>query len=74
MTDEYHAWIEAHNRDDETMEETVRRLTGGPDPEEMVGILSSETAERVKTAVDRERAGDVDRKRRARTAFSDDDS
>ena len=74
FSDEYHAWIKAHNREGETMEETVRRLTGGPHPEDVAGILSPETAESMKEAVDRKRTGDTDRKRRAREAFTDDDS
>ena len=74
LSDEYYEWIDSHNRDDETMEETVRRLTGGPHPEEVAGILSEETAEKLKQAVDRTRASDADRKQRARDVFSEDDS
>jgi len=40
----FHAFVTAHKREHETMEATLRRLIGGPHPEDVAGILSSETA------------------------------
>ncbi len=38
-------WVKAHKRDDETMFEAWQRLSGGPHPREVTGILSGEAAE-----------------------------
>ena len=73
VSDEFREWVAAHKRDDETMEKTLRRLTRGPNPEEVAGLLSPEEAEELKSAVDRLREGDIDRKRRARDAFASDE-
>lgn len=43
------------------MEETLRRLTRGPHPEEVAGLLSTEETKELKSAVDRLRVGDDDR-------------
>lgn len=40
-----HEFITAHNRENKTMEERFQGLVGGPHPEDVAGILSSETAE-----------------------------
>ena len=73
VSDEFREWVAAHKRDDETMEETLRRLTRGPHPDEVAGLLSPEEAEELKSTVDRLREGDADRKRRARDAFASDE-
>jgi hypothetical protein len=52
LSEEFHARIKAHNRDDETMEDTLRRLIGGPSPAEITGILSDETAAGMREAID----------------------
>jgi len=69
VSDDYHAYIKAHKRDDETMEETLRRLTRGPRPEDVAGLLSPAEAEEAKVAVKKLRARDRDRFSRARDAF-----
>jgi predicted CopG family antitoxin len=74
ISDEYHSWIKSHKREGETMEETIRRLTGGPDPKDVAGILTPEEAESMKAAVKRRRDSDNARKRQARETFSSDDS
>lgn len=71
VSEEFHGWVSAHSRDDETMEETLRRLTRGPDPEEVAGLLSADEAERAKAAVSDLRDRDDDRIDRARDAFED---
>ena len=45
VSDAFHEFIDAHNGDDETMEDTLRRLVGGPHPDAVAGIISDETAE-----------------------------
>ncbi len=69
VSEGYHAWIKAHNRDDETMEETLRRLTRGPHPSDVAGILTTTEAEEAKEAVATLRDRDDERLHRAREAF-----
>ncbi|WP_254538444.1 antitoxin VapB family protein [Halomarina litorea] len=70
VSDDYHAYLKAHNREGETMEETLRRLTGGPRPEDVAGILSEETAERIKERVERKRERGIESKADVRERFS----
>ena len=51
------------------MEETLRRLVGGPHPEDVAGILSSETAERMRDHLEEKREADVEEKRELRERF-----
>ncbi|WP_254522094.1 hypothetical protein [Natrinema caseinilyticum] len=71
VPDEYHAWVKAHNRDGETMFETLRRLTREPDPEALVGILSSEEVEAARQAAECFGGRDEERLKRAREAFEE---
>jgi len=71
VPDEYHAWVKAHNRDDETMFETLRRLTREPDPGALAGILSSEQVEEARAAAERFGGRDEERLERAREAFDE---
>lgn len=72
VSEEYHEWLNAHKEDDETMEETLRRMTRGPHPGDVAGLLSEGEAEDAKEAVDRLRSGDRDRFDAARSAFEHD--
>ncbi len=72
VSEEYHRFLKAHNRDDETMEETLKRLTGGPDPRAVAGILSEESAEEMREAVENLRERDDERLRRVRDTFGSD--
>jgi len=74
VSEEYHEWLNAHNEGDETMEETLRRMTRGPHPGDVGGLLSAEEAEDAKEAVDRLRGRDRDRLDAARSAFESGDS
>lgn len=68
VSEEFRAFIEAHSRDGETMEETLRRLVGGPDPETLAEIVAggSEAEEReLRAAIERKR----ERGRERRTAL-----
>ncbi len=71
VPDEYHTWVKAHNREDETMFETLRRLTREPDPEALAGILSSAEVDEARTAAQRFGGRDEDRLQRAREAFEE---
>jgi len=73
VSEEYHEWLRAHKRDDETMEEVLRRMTRGPHPGDVAGLLSEANAEEAKAAVDRLRGRDRDRFDAAREAFEGED-
>jgi len=72
VSEEYHAWLNAHKEDGGTMEETLRRMTRGPHPSDVAGLLSEDEANEAKAAVDRLRGGDHDRLEAARNAFDRD--
>lgn len=72
VSEEYHEWLNAHKEDGETMEETLRRMTRGPHPSDVAGLLSEDDADDAKVAVDRLRGGDRDRLEAARSAFDRD--
>lgn len=69
ISEEFHEFIKAHKREDETMEETLRRLIGGPHPEDVAGILSSETAQEMRTRLAEKRKTDAEQKRELRERF-----
>ena len=69
VSEEYHEWLNAHKEDGETMEETLRRMTRGPHPSDVAGLLTEEEAEDAKDAVGRLRGGDRDRLGAAHSAF-----
>ena len=67
LSEGYYEWLRAHNRDGETMEETLRRVTGGQHPESVAGLLTDEEAATAKAAAAdlRERSGRLDAAREA---------
>ncbi|WP_254863490.1 antitoxin VapB family protein [Halovivax gelatinilyticus] len=69
ISEELHEYIKGHKSENETMEETIRRLIGGPHPEEVAGILSSETADTIRDRLDTKNALDADAKRTLRDRF-----
>jgi len=71
VSEEYHAWLRAHKKESETMEETLRRMTRGPHPDDVAGLLSDDEAEEAKAAVDSLRSRETDRFESARSAFDD---
>jgi len=73
VSEEYHEWLTAHRRSDETMEEALRRMTRGPHPNDVAGLLTEEEAGDAKEAVKRLRGGDHDRLDAARSAFESED-
>lgn len=64
VSEEFREFVNAHNRDDETMEETLRRLIGGPDPSDVVGFLSEETATVIEEHAEAQREADIESRRR----------
>lgn len=69
VSEEYHAWLSAHKREDETMEETLRRMTRGPHPSDVAGLLSEDEAEDAKAAIENLRGRDHNRLNAAREVF-----
>ena len=69
ISEELHEFIKAHKLEDETMEETLRRLIGGPHPEQVAGILSSETAKKIRERLEAKGETDLEGKRALRTRF-----
>jgi hypothetical protein len=69
ISEEFHEFVTAHKREDETMEETLRRLIGGPHPEDVAGILSSETAAAVRDRLENKRETDTREKDELRERF-----
>lgn len=74
VSEEYHEWLNAHKKDDETMEETLRRMTRGPHPDDVAGLLTENEAEDAREAVERLRGRDRDRLDAARSTFESGDS
>jgi hypothetical protein len=65
--------LTAHNREGETMEETLRRMTRGPNPGDVAGLLTADEAAEAKEAVDQLRERDRSRLDAARDAFESED-
>lgn len=51
------------------MEQTLRRLTRGPHPSDVAGLLTDEEVDEAKEIVEQLRKGDTDRLKRARETF-----
>jgi len=71
VSEEFHDLIKAHGHDDETMEETLRRLVGGPSPEVLEEIVAGgdeEAAEEIRTAIENRRERS-DRRKDTRERF-----
>ena len=60
VSEEYHEWLTAHKEGDETMEETLRRMTRGPHPGDVAGLLTEDEADTAKEAVTDLRGRDRD--------------
>lgn len=69
VSESFHAWVEAHNEDGETMEETLRRLTRGPHPSEVADVLSAEQVDEVEAAIEDLNERESGRLREVRDAF-----
>ncbi|EMA53496.1 MULTISPECIES: hypothetical protein [Halococcus] len=69
VSEEFHEFVASHKRDSETMEDALRRLIGGPHPEDVAGILSTETAAAMRERIGAKRATEADAKRDLRERF-----
>ena len=69
ISEEFHEFVKTHKREGETMEETLRRHVGGPHPKDVAGILSSETAKRMRDRLEEKREADIEEKRELRERF-----
>lgn len=59
VSEEFHELIKAHRHDGETMEETLRRLVGGPSPEVLLDTIAGgdeEAAAEMRRAIEEQRA------------------
>lgn len=65
VSEEFHEVLKAHNREGETMEETLRRLTGGPTPEVLADVVADGEHERTELREVIERKREQGRERRA---------
>lgn len=74
VSEEYHEWLSAHKAEDETMEEALRRMTRGPNPGDVAGLLSEAEAEAAKAEVTDLRERDRGRLNAARSAFESGDA
>lgn len=72
VSEEYHEWLSAHKKEGETMEEALRRMTRGPHPDAVAGLLTEGEAEDAKEAVDDLRSA-RDRLDAARSALANED-
>lgn len=64
-------WVKAHKRDNETMFEAWQRLSGGPHPQEVTGILSDEAAAEMLERIEAKRDASRSSKDALREAFDD---
>lgn len=71
VSDSFHGWVEAHNKEGETMEETLRRLTRGPHPSEVANVLSPERVDEVEEAIEELSERESGRLRDVRNAFEE---
>lgn len=69
VSEAFHEFVAAHNRDDETVEETLRRLVGGPQPSDIAGILTDDTAATMRDHTDEKTATGVESKTDLRERF-----
>lgn len=72
VSEEFHELIKAHRRDGETMEETLRRLLGGPSPEVLAEAIAGgddEAAAAMRRAIDEKRASGRERRAALRERF-----
>ena len=52
VSEAFHSYVEAHKKEGETLGETLVRLTGGPRPEIVAGLVSEETADAMEEAIE----------------------
>lgn len=76
VSEEFHELVAAHKRDDETMEEALRRLVGGPSPEMLEKALAGgdeDAAAEMRDIIEQGRREDRKRTAELRERFEDRD-
>jgi hypothetical protein len=68
ISSEFHEVLEAHRRENETLEDTLRRLIGGPSPEALAELVGDE-GDDLREAVRQKRAAGRNRRARLRERF-----
>lgn len=71
VSEEYHQWLSSHKRSDETMGETLRRLTHTPPPAEPV--ITDDQATEMRDAIETMRENDRNRLARVAESFQETD-
>lgn len=69
VSEEFHAYVKSHKKDDETMEEALIRLSGGPHPEAVAGLLSDETADAMHDAIEKRGRHDASSRKQTGEGF-----
>lgn len=72
VSEEFHELVRAHNQEGETMEETLRRLTRGPDPDVLAEVISGgdeREAAALRDAIERKRERGRERRAETRERF-----
>jgi len=69
VSEEFHAYVKSHKREDETMEEVLIRLAGGPHPDAVARLLSDETAEAMQEAIAERGRHDTDSRTQTSAVF-----
>jgi hypothetical protein len=73
VSEAYHAYVKAHNREGETMEETLRRLSRMPDPREFAELFSPDEVDEIEDAIDELNERESERLRTVRETFGTDE-
>jgi len=69
ISSEFHEVLESHRREGETLEDTLRRLIGGPSPEALAEVVGAEDIDTLRDAVRRKRAAGRNRRATLREQF-----
>ena len=69
VSEEFRTVLEAHRRKNETIEETLRRLIGGPSPEALATVVDGDDTEELRAVLEQRRADGRDRRADVRNQF-----
>lgn len=73
VPEEFHAYVKANRREGETMADALIRLAGGPHPKAVAGLVSEETAEGMREAIEARGSNDAESRKRIHNRFEDSD-
>jgi hypothetical protein len=69
VSSEFRETLEAHRREGETLEETLRRLIGGPSPDVLAELVGDGESDELRTALKERRDAGRDRRDELRERF-----